>query len=282
MAITGRSVAMQTLAAGKGLITTTRSTAGVSVTAATTSCNNMTCQMRGNEMTTTVPSSFDSFPSPAGMSSTALLFSNAGVSTNGAGGQYYRWFYKLGTLNLAATGDQFTHDTATFPVLRTIFGQASQPVPLFPIVQLTTATATTAPVFRMRTAGGAAGYVNQDGSSVVGTRTMTLPGAVTASSSTYFMRLELGDTWVQDVTNIEVTTAGSAGAATVWGLEILSSPHVNGIYEVSAHDALFGGIGMNDLSPAVATSGTATALLGCLTLFSGTGSNGGVLVGITV
>lgn len=272
---------MQAFAAGKGIITVSKSAGGANVSAGTTSCGHFTAQLRGNDLTSTMPGTVDSWITPPGMGSTALLYSAVSVGTNGSGGQVYGWLYKFGTLSLSATGDRFTHDAATFPVTRTIMGVANTAVPLIPLVQITTASATTAPVFRLRTVAGAAGYTNQDGAGVVGTKTMTMPAATTNAGSTFFFRLESGDSAVTDISAVEVTTAGTAGAATIWGLEILSSPHINGLYEVPAHDVLYGGLGMNDLSPAVATSGTASAVLGCVTLISGTGANGGVMFGVT-
>jgi hypothetical protein len=177
-------------------------------------------------------------------------------------------FYKLGTLNLAATGDQFTHDAATFPVLRTRLGQASQAVPLRPLVQITTACSVTAPIFILRTAAGAAGYVDEDGNSVIGTKTMTMPSVTTAVQSTYLFRLEDGDSAITDITAIEVTTASSTGAATIWGFEELGTvPAVIGS-EGGYRDAVFSGLRMATMNSAVATSGTASSFSGILAIGS--------------
>lgn len=282
MAITSRAVAMQEFAAGRGVFTFCRSPSGQNVTAAAAASGYFTAQLRANELTSTMPGTVDNWPTAGSLPSAMTLGSVASISTNGSGGQIHGILYRLGTLNLAATGDQFTHDAATFPVLRTRFGVANQPVPLIPLVQITTATATTAPVFRLRTAGGAAGYVDQDGNSVIGTKTMTMPAAATAQGSTFVFRLEDGDSAITDISAIEVTTAGTAGAATVWGLEIFTTPHTYQIYEIVCHDIMYGGLGLSDLAPAVATSGTATTLLGGVTLLAGTGSNGGIMWGVNL
>ncbi len=81
------------------------------------------------------------------------------------------------------------------------------------------------------------------------------------------MRLEEGDSAVQDVTKIDVQTAGSAGAATIWGMEILAI--VNAITASSGfHDSLVGGLHLQDLKPAAATSGSLTSYLVNFTLSS--------------
>lgn len=280
MAITTRAIALQDFAAGKGMFTPCKSPSGANVTAGAAASGYFTAQIRGNELTSTLPGTIDGWPRSPSPPNCIALSSLACLATNGSGAQFSGWIYKIGTVNLAATGNQLTHDAATFPVLRTRWGAASQAVPLIPLLQITTATTTTAPVLRLRTAGGAAGYVNQDGTSVIATKTMTMPAAATANGSTYIWRLEDGDVAVQDITNVEVTTAGATGAATVWGLELLHTPHTWQIYEVTNHDSLYGGLSYANLAPAVATSGTATAILTTVTLLGGTGANGGAIWGV--
>lgn len=280
MPVSTRADIMTKLAQGKGALSFTKSPAGVNVTAAAAASGYFSAQLRGNELTSTLPGTIDGWPLAPSLPDTIGLVSAGALQTNGSGGQFLCWIYKFGTLNLAATGDQFTHDAATFPILRPEFG-TSGPLLLIPLVQITTATATTPPVFRLRTAGGAAGYVDQDGNSVIGTKTMTMPAAATVAGSTYIFRLEEEDSAVRDITNIEVTTAGTTGAATVWGMEILTSQHVLGVFEVLGHDRLFGGLGHSDLTPGVATSGTATAYLTTVTLISGTGASTGTFWGVS-
>lgn len=280
MAITSRANVLQTLAEGKGVFSPCTSATGINVSSAVAASGYFTAQLRANGLLSTMPSTLFDWPLPPAIPSTTLLQSAGCISTAGSGGQFWGYFYKLGTLDLTATGDKFTHDAATFPVLRTIFGATSTAVPLIPLIQITTALTTTAAVFRARTVGGAAGYVNQSGTSVIGTKTMTMPSATTVAGSTFFLRLEDGDSAVTDITNIEVTTAATAGAATVWGFEMQTSTHNHAIFSVAGQDCLYGGLAANDMSPALATSGTATVLYGCLTMLAGTGVTGGFLWGV--
>lgn len=268
MAITDRTDIMTKLAAGKGVFGYTLSAGGITASTGVAASGHFTGQLRANGIGSTMPSTLVSWPQPSSsLPDHVMLMATGALNSNSSTGNFIGFLYKLGTLNLAATGDQFTHDAATFPVTRTAMG-ATAAIPLIPLVQITTATATTAPVFRLRTAGGAAGYVDQANNSVVGVKTMTMPAAATAAGSTFVFRLEEEDSSVLDITNIEVTTAGTAGAATIWGLEILSSVHVPNLYETYASDLLFGSLRHADLTPGTATSGTATTILGAISLAS--------------
>lgn len=188
-----------------------------------------------------------------------------GLAGSGSGGQrgaYLGYLYELGTLNLAATGNQFTHHSATFPVLRTVFGVASQAISLIPFLQVTTATTTTAPVVRLRTATDTAGYNDQDGNATIGVKTLTFPNAATELNTCLTFRLEAEDNGVRDITQIRVDTAAAAGAAKVWGFEpLVPLPRFASSYPYYI-DAITYGLLMPDLKPAVATSGTANAILG--------------------
>lgn len=280
MGIASRADVLTKLAEGKGVYTSCTSAAGVNVNSAAATTGYFTVQLRANGLLSTMPSTLFNWPMPPQTPSTFLLQSVGDLSTSGSGAQYWGWLYKIGTLDMTATGDKFTHDTATFPVTRTILGAATTAVPLIPLVQVTTTLATTAAVFRLRTVGGAAGYTNQDNTGVVGTKTMTMPSATTVAGSTYIFRLEDGDSAVLDISNIEVTTAATAGAATIWGFEMLTSTNTPGIFQATGQDCLYGGLAASDMSPAVATSGTATALYGAITLLAGTGVTGGFQWGV--
>jgi hypothetical protein len=193
---------------------------------------------------------------------------------------FLAWVYTIGTLNLAATGDQFTHDAATFPLLRTEFGEASKAITLLPAIYITTATTVTAAVFSMKTNAGGTGYTDQDGNTTVANVLMTLPAAATAVQSSYLFRLNSGDSGVRDINQIDVDTAASAGAATIFGVEIIADicnyPGQGGLSNV-----LVNGLRLSELKPAVATSGTATAVLALVALGTGTSGAGSnpVIVG---
>jgi hypothetical protein len=269
MAITTRTDIFTKMGSGKGLVATwiglIPSQGGTLQNAAAGFFNgNLSC----NAIGTTYPTTLVGFPLPAGLPN-ELYTIGAASSASGGAGQYLAYFYEIGTVNLAATGDQFTHHAATFPMLRTQYGEASKPITLLPMIYITTATATTAPIMTLKTAAGGAGYVDPDGNNVVGVRTLTLPAAATLAQSSYFFRLEDGDSGIRDITQIDVGTAGSAGAATVYGVELLMPLGTPLAARMVQTDAAFGGLGLNNLKPAVATSGTATAILGYVTIRTG-------------
>ena len=260
MAITTRAGIQQNIAKGWGVIQLLSGTTRVGGTTANAGCGFMNIGFSWNSIGTTLYTTLQSFPLPLSLPNE--VFHLWSQYYGGLGGCGLGYLYKIGTVDLTATGNQLTHDAATFPVVRTQLNAASQPVGLIPVVLITTATATTAPVFRLRTLAGAAGYVDQDGNSIVGTKTMTMPAAATAAGSGYIIRLEDGDSAVRDITNVEVTTAGTAGAATIYGLEILSKyPTNRQNYIPATSNGLFRGIELPDLRPATATSGTVTAEL---------------------
>ena len=260
MAITNRSDIINK-SATKGIRTHLLTAAPGSNTAANAAAGHFRLTLNANGIGTTYPGTLQTLPLP-NPGSELLLTQATGTQSAAAAVCFLARFYLMGTLNLAATGDQFTHDAATFPVTRTKFGAATKPVSLIPVIYITTATTTTAPVIRMRTAAGGTGYVDQDGNNVVGASTTTMPAAATAVQSGFIIRMEPGDSGVQDIVQIEVTTAGSAGAASIYGMEFLaplSSPFSGSWIE---YNPVFGGVALRDLKPAAATSGTATTFLG--------------------
>lgn len=265
MATNDRFDVFKNSAAGKGYFIPTVLSVGSTSTSAAAASGFHTVRLCFNSIGSTVPGTLVGIPLPPSLPS-ALHATSFFHTTSSAKSGYFCNIYKLGTLNLASTGDQFTHDAATYPVLRTIYGESNKPLTLIPLIYITTATATTAPIFRLRTNAGAAGYVDQDGNSTVGTISHTLPSTTTSAESAFILRLESGDSGIRDISAIEVTTAGTAGAADVYGLEII------GVYcnmnnaIPSVHDKLFGGMNYIDIAPAVATSGTADCKMGTIVM----------------
>lgn len=233
-------------------------------TAATATSGYFSLNIAANIIGTTYPNTLQSFmpgvPAADFRSVLTYLVQNRGG--------YLALLYTLGTLNLTATGNQFTHDAATFPVLGKKFGQSGQPINLIPLLYVTTATSTTAPAFMLNASGGTAGYVNQDGSGVIGTKTFTFPAATTNAQSCFILRLEDGDSSIQDITQIDVTTASATGAATLYGMQKISNFSVP-TTQLSVYDSLLGGMGLQNLNPAAATSGSATVILAAVTMFNG-------------
>lgn len=212
-----------------------------------------------NGLGTTLFTTLVSAPTP-NQPNASLQLANVIAYCNNSRGMIFGWLYKLGDLNLAATGDQFTHDAATFPVLRTRMGQAAQPVPLIPIMFVSTATTVTAAIFTTTD------YVDQDGNTVVGTKTFTMPNAATALQSGFVLPLEDTDTAIRDIQQINVGTAASVGAAQIYGFEPLVPMQTPSVGGGSGVDMLGEHLTLPDMRPAVATSGTAAAYLSMLVI----------------
>lgn len=257
--LTNSNVLFQKLAQGYGTILPIQT-----VSNGSTSTGNAADGFFGSNLEFTTGTSFLGTPlsllqPPSTSPMRGMMFQQAPATATGAA--YLVRLYKIGTLALNATGDQFTHDSATFPVTRTVYGVGSTAVDLIPAVTVSTAPATSAPIFQLQNVGGTTGYTNQAGNSVLGTKTITLPSATTIVNSTFIFRLEDGDSGVQDITSIKVNTAGTAGAAIIWGMEIIApcgSPSLN---LMSGYDSLFGSLSLPDMTAATPTSGTLTSYL---------------------
>lgn len=257
------------IAAGKFTIAMGTSVTTSTVTAATTNSGSQTLVIAPISIGSTWPTSMASYQTAPALSGDyhhlSMVYS-ANASTRGGG---LARFYRVGTLNLAGTGNQFTHDAATFPLTRTIFGAATQPIALIPVIMLTAPTTVTAPQFQLQTSGGAAGYVNQDGTSVIGTKNFTLPVANVGSA--FFLRMNDGDYACRDITQINVSVAATAGAADVYLMELLADgiagQHVGSLYD----NVVDGGLRLCRINPAAATSGTASSFL-ALTSFVTSGT----------
>lgn len=276
MAITSRQGIFDNISRGKGLTIPFVGVSESNISTAGLSGGNFVAHFFPNAVGSTVYATIQGFPTPAGMPSpTRLLQFTATAGLTGVSFALVR-AYLVGTLNLAATGNQFTHDAATFPILKNQMG-ASSALNLFPLLVVTTATTTTAPAFIVKDSGGTAGYKNQAGSGVVGTKTFTFGNAATAVGTSMVLKLEDGDSAVQDITQIDVTIASSTGAASLYLCET---------YAVAASGTqLFPGIATPAFNPpslpniaaGTATSGTATAPLVVL----GWGNtNGGIASGL--
>lgn len=220
-----------------------------------------------NSIGTTLWSTLQDIPKPAGLPSPTRLTNARFVGTRAVAFQLC-YLYKFGTVALNATGDQFTHDAATFPVTRTNLRGSAQPLVLDPLITITTQTSTPAAIFTLKNAGATTGYKNQAGTTIVGTKTMTLPNVTTLVGSTYHFRLEdvansgsVNDVGVQDIQSINVGTAAGAGAADVWGMEFICNLSNFSTTLSSGKDAVTRSFVLPDISPAVATSGTVVSKL---------------------
>jgi hypothetical protein len=202
-----------------------------------------------NNLGTTLASTLQGFPMQAGISSKRLRLIYAQSHSNRAVSSMICNLYLVGTINFTATGQRLTHNAATFPLLRTRMGQASQPWAGIPFLYMTAATATTAPVFTMD-------YVDAAGTSKTGTRTTTLPAAITTQNSCFFPPLENDTTGVRDVSAVNVTVAATAGTANLYLLENLCFTTTPVLNMPGVFDGVYTGFSPPRLDPAVATSGT--------------------------
>lgn len=236
----GKGVRLHMVGASSGGITAANSTSG-----------NISQILTYNSIGSTLYSTLQDIPIQGGLTGSPLRLKGFSVNSNRSTPVVLVRTYKIGTVNLA-TGT-FTHDATTFPINKTQMG-TSQALDLIPMIQITTAPATTAPAFTFT-------YTNQAGASVTGTVTTTLPSATAAVGSCYLMRLEVGDSGVQDITAMSFSATGTAGAATIWGLEQYALANTYNATAAGSKNAVLKGISIPNINPGTATSGTATSQL---------------------
>lgn len=212
-----------------------------------------------NNLGTTLWSAFKGFPLPPGVTDTtdwrALWLKNASVRV---GAYWLANFYKIGDVNLAASGQQLTHHAAGFPLSRTM-GYGSEAVRGFPLIVTTTATSTTAPVITNIK------YRNGDGNIVTGTQSFTYPATNTVIGSSYLLSLEDADESIQDITEVNIGTPSSAGTAAIYLAEPILPASVFMAGMVTQTDGLRGArLGLPRINPAAPASGTVDWALGML------------------
>lgn len=238
-------------AQGRGVQLFSNLAATGGMTAGTNAIGNFTLCFMYNSIGSTLYTTFQDIPIQGGLTGSPLRLKNFQVTSNRAMAVYLARAYRFGTVSLS-TGT-FTHDAATFPVNRTQMG-SSQALDLLPILQVTTAPATTAPAFTFS-------YTNQANGAVTGTITNTLPSATTAAGSCFLLRMEIGDNAVNDITAMSFSATGTAGAATLWGVELYGLAVGNSVRTDSAKNSVIKGFSIPNINPATATSGTATTQL---------------------
>ena len=242
-------------------------TAGVAGTAAAASSGYFSAGLRVSSLGTTQPGTLVQMLSKDNATNQLLSVFNYASATSGGKNTYFGRFYRIGGVSLGATGNEFTHDAATFPVTRTVMGVSGTALNLIPIVYVTTALTGVAAQFIIKGSAGTTGYVNQAGSNVIGTQTFVFPSATTAAGSVYVPMLETGDSGIQDIVQVDVTTLATTGACDIYGFEpmMLGGNLTQGSY-AAIHNAAVGAMTFTDTKPAVATSGTVTSYLGYLSL----------------
>lgn len=268
-AITTRNGAYGRLAEGKGGVLTYLSGGLASSTGATAGSGGINVKPMFNSVGTTYPTTLVSLPKPNATECHLVYstISNVASSAQTATCYWLGYFYKLGTVNLAATGNQFTEDTAVGPYLRTVMGQASSPITLLPIIFMTTATTTTAPQLYLRNATGPGnGYYDQDGNYTTGDQLFTFPSATTSNATSLVPMMNAGDSGVRRITHIDVTVAAAAGAATIFGFEPMTAFQTLPYFgQNDAVDTLHN-LDFPEIGPASPTSGTATSYLGLMAI----------------
>jgi len=249
MSVTNVAALQAKIQAGKQSNIVMPTIASGAVTAAAAASGGLAGGLHWNAIGTTLHSTLVGFTLQPGASVNRLIGFTA--MSNRAIGHSIVNLYQVGTLNLATSTSEFTHDAATFPIVRTKMGQASQPIALTPYIYITTATATTAAIMTFD-------YIDQDGNSVTGTISLTLPATTTAAGTLLRIPLEVGDSGVRDITNINITTPASAGAATIFLAEILETSGIFAAPHSGFRNSTVRSPSIPLLSPGVATSGTAT------------------------
>lgn len=256
--IATRNQLLQNIAQGKAVLNPLLASGSTSGTAAAVTSGRFSMGIQFGAGTT-IPGTLTSMVTNDVANNQLMMVSYSGTSASAISGIYGR-IYRIGGVVLTATGNQFTHDAATFPLTRTIMGMAGAAVNLIPLVFVTTALTTTAAAFILDTAVGGNGYTNQSGVGVVGSTTFTFPSTTTATGSTYIPMLNTGDSAIQDIAQVNVTVSSATGAFDIYGFEPYA--YGNNLSNSSLNfqnDVIYGGCFTQNNLPAVATSGTATS-----------------------
>lgn len=215
MPITSRADIIDRLAKGQGRLDHMQGVSAVAFTAATATSGSISATLGLNAIGSTLWATRKGFPNNDEAQGPMRVVNFQGVNTR-IGTTCLARLYLLGTINLTSTsGNRFTPDAATFPVLATRMGVASQRVPLVPLALVTTATTVAAAAFTFD-------YVNEDGTSRVGNKAFTMPAAVTLVGSGFILPVNEVDVAVTAMTSVTVTTAATAGILTLFGADILA------------------------------------------------------------
>ena len=268
-------------AAGKYVVRTANIFPTPTGVAATATSGFMNFAFSGNTFGTTLPNTIQTIAGPTSVTSewmaVNLLSARVAISKSGIGR-----IYKLGTCDFTALGEAFTHDAATFPLLRNEMGGTSIPQGFIPILQFTGTAGTVAVQFQIRNTGSTAGYVNQAGTTVVGNKTFVFPTASMISGSMYFLPLNDGDSSCRDITNIFCTVNSINFFANIWLVEDLGIGQ-GLIAGAALTDNLYGsGLRATQCAPATATAGTATTSLVGYSVNTTSGSTVQTLLSLSV
>jgi len=246
-------------AAGKYTIRATAGIASIAGTFASSTSGFVNITFGGNTFGTTFPGTIGSV-NGASVSSELLITTIVSSASAGRHGGICR-LYKIGDVNFTALGNCFTHDAATYPLLRTAMGVSNAPQSFIPILQITGTTGGAAAQFQIRDATSTTGYINQDGTTVIGNKTFVLPSATTIAGSVYFLPLNDGDYACRDITQVTCTVAGTNAFGTIWMLEDLGLGQ-SGIAAPGITDHVYGsGLRLTQAVACTSTTGTVSTVL---------------------
>jgi len=281
MAITTRKTIIENLAAGKGQVLSYIDISTASATAGNSTSGFFTLRSSFNAIGTSLPATRVGILSPDSTTQT-LAVNMLRVCDAGSKCGWYGRFYELGTINLVtAAGDNFVHAGTFTSISRTIYGEATKPITMIPIIFVTTALTGFAAELKIATAAAGTGYKDESGNSVVGTKSFTFPSATTAVQSMFVMPVEVGDAGVQDIVMITTVVAATAGVVTIFGFEPII-PYSNlGLGVVSNYDSVFSGVNMPDLEPGTPNDGSVTSYLGFLGINGNNSTGGGWIISVT-
>jgi hypothetical protein len=234
---------IQNLAESGGVWNIGQTVTSVTTTAATSTSGNISFQLLPLSTTTFTGTLADANYCGA---TDQLMQSLEYANTAGTNGGVAR-IYKVGTATLGSIGSTFTHVSGTFPLTRTVMGQANAAVSFIPFVRVN-ATLGTAPEFTID-------YIANDGTAMTGTLTTELPASAVAGSC-FFLRLEDQGSAAQDITDLIVSTTSTAGSLEIYMMELMTHGQ-DVVVGASIYDTIVGSGGrFTVMVPADPTAGT--------------------------
>ena len=234
----------------RGVTLPMNGTATGNLTGATVNSGGLSVMALFNNLGTTLWSTFKGFQFPDAINDASdwRAFWLKNGSTRAAS-YWVSLFYKIGTVDLTGTGQKLVHHSAGFPLTRTM-AYGAQEVRGFPMILTTTALSTTAAVI------GNIKYRNGDGNLVTGTQSFTYAATNAVAGSAYLLSLEDEDESIQDITEVNVTTASATGSASIWLVEPILPASVFVAGAIHQSDGLRGArFGLPRINPAAPASG---------------------------
>lgn len=240
---------------GKGFWATHLGSNNSTFTAPTITSGSFSPSFSFNNLGTTIPGTLVNLPTP----NVASLTTFTEMQMSAVESFFPCYLYQFGTIALGTT--TLTHTASVTRMRRTVYGTANTPIPMLPMLYCTTAVA-----------GGSTititmDYVNQDGVSKTGNYTWSFTGATIATTTAMHLvpntgdETTPGDTAVLDITAMTINWGtASAGAFTVYLMELLDGIGNYGVNLPTVRDNLYGGLNVTETAPASPDAGTPTSL----------------------